>query len=90
MRWQSRTAYLDSIHTAWLRYDLDFRHKYSGAPMEQENLPASREALRAKHQPEPVNPPRTRSRRVRQRVPQSQHWTAIHQTARLIRHIIRC
>ncbi|MDS4069476.1 MAG: hypothetical protein RKO24_07635, partial [Candidatus Competibacter sp.] len=47
MRWQSRTSYLDSIHTAWLCYDLGFRHKYSGAPMERENLP----------EPEPVNPP---------------------------------
>jgi len=40
-----------------LRYYLDFRHKYSWAPMERENPPASRETLRARHQPEPGNPP---------------------------------
>ena len=36
----------------WLRYYLDFCHKYSFAPMDRLSLPAFQEKLRAKHQPE--------------------------------------
>jgi integron integrase len=36
----------------WLRYYLDFCHKYSFAPMDQQSLPAFQEKLRAKQQPE--------------------------------------
>ena len=36
----------------WLRYYLDFCSKYSLAPTDRPSLPAFREKLRAKHQPE--------------------------------------
>ena len=36
----------------WLRYDLDFCHKYSFAPTDRLSWPAFQEKLRAKHQPE--------------------------------------
>ncbi len=36
----------------WLRYYLDFCHKYSFEPMDRPSLPAFQEKLRAKHQPE--------------------------------------
>ncbi|MDS4019405.1 MAG: hypothetical protein RKR03_02665 [Candidatus Competibacter sp.] len=38
----------------WLRYYLDFCHKYSLAPKDRASLPAFQEKLRAKHQPEPL------------------------------------
>ena len=38
----------------WLRYYLDFCHKYSFKPMDRQSLPAFQEKLRAKHQPEPL------------------------------------
>ncbi|MDS4041572.1 MAG: hypothetical protein RKP20_10385 [Candidatus Competibacter sp.] len=38
----------------WLRYYLDFCHKYNFKPMDRRSLPAFREKLRAKHQPEPL------------------------------------
>ena len=36
----------------WLRYYLDFCHKYSFEPTDRPSLPAFQEKLRAKHQPE--------------------------------------
>lgn len=36
----------------WLRYYLDFCHKYSFAPADRQSWPAFQEKLRAKHQPE--------------------------------------
>ena len=36
----------------WLRYYLDFCHKYSFAPADRRSLPAFQEKLRTKHQPE--------------------------------------
>jgi integron integrase len=36
----------------WLRYYLDFCHKYDLAPADQRSLPAFQEKLRTKHQPE--------------------------------------
>ncbi len=36
----------------WLRYYLDFCHKYSFAPLARQSLPAFQAKLRAKHQPE--------------------------------------
>ena len=36
----------------WLRYYLDFCHKYSFAPLARQSLPAFQEKLRAKQQPE--------------------------------------
>jgi integron integrase len=38
----------------WLRYYLDFCHKYSFSPTDRLGLPAFQEKLRAKHQPEPL------------------------------------
>jgi integron integrase len=38
----------------WLRYYLDFCHKYGFAPVDRQSLPAFQEKLRAKQQPEPL------------------------------------
>ena len=38
----------------WLRYYLDFCHKYGFAPADCQSLPAFQEKLRAKRQPEPL------------------------------------